>query len=365
LVSSSEFSRTGGGGMPEWLRGRREAVLLLLGLLLFLAMLLATAIGTVSIPLGHVLGIVAVRLHLPVVATWPATEESILWQLRLPRVVAAALVGAALATSGTLLQGLFRNPLADPFVLGISAGAGLAATVTVAVVGGAAAPAGIRWLGFGPVPLAAALGGLVAVLAVYHLARRGGQVPTARLLLAGFAVSSTLGAASTLLVVLSDRLLLHWRGLLGWLIGGVAVSGWTQVQVTLPLIALGLVLAWGLGPWLDALLLGEHGAAALGVPLGALTVGAVAVATLLTGAAVALAGLVGFVGLLVPHAVRLVLGPRHRILLPAAALAGAVFLTLADLVARTVLAPTELPVGAITALAGGPAFLWLLHRHGG
>lgn len=341
-------------------KARRFLALAALAAALLLAMALAAARGTVPVPLPHLLGAVLRAVGLPVEITWSPTEETILWQLRFPRVIAAALVGAALAASGVLLQGLFRNPLADPFVLGVSAGAGLAATLAMALFIGAGAPAWARWAGFGPVPLAAAAGGLVAVLVVYNLSRRGGRVPATRLLLAGFALSSMLGATSTLLILLSDRLLLQWRSLLAYLVGGVAVSGWAQLRAAAPLILLGLLAAWVLARWLDALLLGEEGAAQVGVPVEGAKVAIVAAATVLTGAAVALAGLVGFVGLLVPHAVRLVLGPAHRTLIPAAALAGAATLVLTDLLARTILAPTELPVGAITALAGGPAFLWLL-----
>jgi len=346
-------------------RAGRWRTLILLATILVLAMALAAARGAVAIPLSHVAGIVLHQLGLPVAPAWPAAEESILWQLRLPRVVAAALVGASLATSGVLLQGLFRNPLVDPFVLGLSAGAGLAATLTVALLAagfGIAAPAALRWTGFGPVPLAGALGGLASVTIVYSAARRGGRVPTTRLLLAGLALSSILAALSTALVVLSDRLLLQWRALLGWLFGGVAVSGWAPVRATAPLVLIGIVAALALARWLDALLLGEEGAAQIGVPVEAAKVAIVVVASLLTGASVALAGLVSFVGLLVPHAARLALGPGHRTLVPGAALSGAFFLVLADLLARTVIAPTELPVGVITALCGGPAFLWLLRR---
>ena len=347
-------------------RARTVGAIAALAAALVLVMVVGAARGTVAIPLGHVVGIALHQVGVPVDVTWPEAEESIIWQLRLPRVVAAALVGAALATSGALLQGLFRNPLADPYVLGISSGAGLAATIAMTVIAlGARASATasiLRFSGFGPVPVAASAGGLVAVLLVYSLARRGGRVPTVRLLLAGFAVSSMLSAGSTLLLVLGDRLLLNWRALLGWLVGGVAVSGWAQVRFVTPLILVAIVASWLLARWLDALLLGEEGAAQVGVPVEVAKVLAVFFATVLTGSAVAIAGLVGFVGLLVPHGVRLVLGPAHRALLPAASLAGAAFLVLADLFARTLLAPTELPVGAITAIVGGPTFLWLLRR---
>lgn len=343
---------------------RRRVAILVLAAALLLSMLLAAARGAVSMPVSRIAGVVGFTVGLPLDVTWTAAEQTIVWQLRLPRVVAAALVGAALATSGVLLQGLFRNPLADPFVLGMSAGAGLAATVGVAFFTGALAPQWIRWAGFGPVPIAASLGGLVAVVFVYSLARRGGRVPVTRMLLAGFALSSMLGALSTLLVLLSDRLLLQWRALLGYLVGGISVSGWAQIRVSAPLVLGGVVVAWALARWLDALLLGEEGASQVGVPVEAAKVLLVLTATALTGAAVALAGLVGFVGLIVPHAVRLTLGPGHRTLVPAAALAGATVLVLTDLLARTLIPPTELPVGAITALAGGPAFLWLLRREG-
>jgi iron complex transport system permease protein len=306
------------------------------------------------------LGVLARHAGVPGIdAAWSPAQDAIVWQLRLPRVLAGALVGAALATSGTLFQGLFRNPMADPYVLGISSGAAFGATLALVV------PAGTVWAaaaGYGLVPAAAFAGALGAAAVVYSVARRDSRLPVTDLLLAGFAVAAVLAAGTTLLLVMNDRLLLRLRTVFSWMAGGIAVGGWGQLGLATPLILVGLVLALLLGPWLDAFLLGEEGAAHVGVPVERAKRLAVAVAALLTATAVTLSGLVGFVGLLVPHAVRLVAGPSHRLLLPASALGGAAFLVVADLLARTLLAPLELPVGVLTALVGGPAFLLLLKR---
>ncbi|MGH2370554.1 MAG: FecCD family ABC transporter permease, partial [Chloroflexota bacterium] len=298
-----------------------------------------------------------------VVSTWSPAQDAIVWQLRLPRVLAGALVGAALATSGALFQGLFRNPMADPYVLGISSGAAFGATLALALPAVVVAPAALYGLaGYGLVPGAAFAGALGAAILVYSIARRGARMPITDLLLAGFAVAAVLGAGTTLLLVLNDRLLLRLRTVLAWMAGGIAVGGWEQLGTAAPLIALGLLLAFLLARWLDAFLLGEEGAATVGVPVERAKQCVVVVAALLTAAAVTLSGLIGFVGLLVPHAIRLIAGPSNQLLLPAAALGGAAFLVLADLLARTILAPLELPVGVLTALVGGPAFLVLLKR---
>jgi iron complex transport system permease protein len=328
-----------------------------LGGALAVAVVAGIAWGAVPLPPGTVLGVLARHLGVPgVAATWPPAQDAIVWQLRVPRVLAGALVGAALATSGALFQGLFRNPMADPYVLGISSGAAFGATLALSL------PRAAAWAGLGLVPAAAFAGALGAAAVVYGVARRGPRLATADLLLAGFAVAAVLGAATTVLLVLNDRLLLRLRAVFAWMAGGIAVGGWGQLSAAVPLILGGLLLAFALGGWLDAFLLGEEGAASVGVPVERAKRLTVTVAALLTAAAVTLSGLVGFVGLLVPHAVRLVAGPSHRVLLPAAALGGAAFLVLADLLARALFAPLELPVGVLTALAGGPAFLVLLKR---
>ena len=279
------------------------------------------------------------------------TNGTIIRELRLPRVLGAVLVGGALGVAGALLQGLLRNPLADPFVTGTSAGATLAAVVAIAL--GAGAPL---------VPLAAFAGALAAVTLVWRLARLGGPTTVLTVLLAGVVLTSFAGAAVTFVLVSSDRLALRLRSVLGWLQGGVSVISWSELAVAGAIVALGVVGALSLGHRVDAYAFGEETAATLGVDPQRTTRAVLATTALLSGAAVALAGLVGFVGLVVPHALRFVIGARHAGLVPASFLGGALVLVLADLGARTVIAPGELPVGAITGIVGAPFFLALLAR---
>ena len=339
----------------------RLAALPALTLALGVACVLAAAVGAAPIPPLTTTAVLLNSTHLVHIApTWPATDEAILLQLRFPRVVGAVLVGAALSTSGALFQGLLRNPLADPLLLGTSSGAALGATLGFVV------PAffATEWLGFSLVAVLAFAGALLAVALVYGLATRRGQTPVVTLLLAGVAVSTVLTAAQTLLLARSSGLGTHIFGLYSWLSGGIGVQGWGQVVVTVPLVVLALAVAQLLAPALDAFALGEEMAAHLGLSVERVKLAIVGVAALLVGAAVSLSGLVGFVGLVAPHVCRITLGPRHRLLLPAAALAGAIFVVLADLLARTLAAPTELPLGVITALVGAPFFLTVLRRAG-
>ncbi|HEV8534775.1 MAG TPA: iron ABC transporter permease [Candidatus Limnocylindria bacterium] len=297
----------------------------------------AVAIGPIDV-LGALLGSADVN-------------GTIIRELRLPRVIGAALVGGSLAVAGALLQGLLRNPLADPFVTGTSAGATLAAVVAIAL--GAAAPL---------VPLAAFAGALVAVTLVWRLARLGGATTVLTVLLAGIILTSFAGAVVTFVLVSSDRLALRLRAVLGWLQGGVSVISWSELAVAAVIVAVGLVFALVLAHRVDAYAFGDETAATLGVDPDRTTTAVLGATALLSGAAVALAGLVGFVGLVVPHALRFVIGATHRRLVPASFLGGAVALVLADLGARTLIAPGELPVGAITGLVGAPFFLALLVR---
>jgi iron complex transport system permease protein len=276
---------------------------------------------------------------------------TIIRELRLPRVLGAALVGGALAAAGTLLQGLLRNPLADPFITGTSAGATLAAVVAIAL--GATAPI---------VPLAAFVGALVAVTIVWRLAQLGGSTTVLTVLLAGVVLTSFVGAVVTFILVSSDRLALRLRAVLGWLQGGVSVISWEELAVAAIIVVAGLGFALVLAHRLDAYAFGEETAATLGVDPDRTTTAVLGATALLAGAAVALAGLVGFVGLVIPHALRFAIGATHRRLIPASFLAGAVALVLADLAARVVVSPAELPVGAITGLVGAPFFLALLVR---
>jgi iron complex transport system permease protein len=323
------------------------------------ALVMATALGSVPIPPLHTLAIVLNQtgvFHFP--RNWPAADEIIILQLRMPRAIGAALVGAALATAGVLFQALLRNPLADPLLLGTSSGAALGATIAFML------PSSLTLLGVGLVPFFGFGGALVAVSIVYWLATSRGHTPVVTLLLAGVAVSALLSAAQTLLAALSPEIARRIVSLYFWLAGGITVYRWEEALPVAILVAIGLAGAFYLAPTLDAFAVGESMAAHLGVPVDRRKVLIVAVAALLVAAAVSISGLVGFVGLVAPHVCRLLLGPRHRLLLPAAALVGASFVVVADVLARTLVAPEELPLGVLTALVGGPFFLLLLRRAG-
>ena len=323
-------------------------------LVLLLALLLAASLGTVSIPAVDIASIALKRAFgISTGARWSDTQEVIVWQLRLPRVLGAALVGAALATAGVLFQGLLRNPIADPYLLGTSGGAALAATIALLL------PVSVGILGFTLVPVAAFVGALASVMIVYQIARVGARTPITTLLLAGFAISSMMASVMSFLMLMNQNTL---QRVVLWTMGGISASGWDALRVVTPLILLGFVAAFAVTNDLNAFLLGEEQAAALGVAVERQKFVVMTIGALLTGTAVAISGLVGFVGLIVPHIVRLVLGPDHRLLLPASFLSGGIFLVLADLLARMVLAPSEIPLGVVTAIIGAPFFIYLLRQ---
>jgi iron complex transport system permease protein len=271
-------------------------------------------------------------------------------EIRLPRVLLAMLVGAALAVSGTALQALLRNPLADPYVLGISSGAALGAIIALWVGGRLAAAS----------PLVAFAGALVTMAWVYLLGRRAGRLASYTLVLAGVITASFLSAVILfVLTLLSTR---DVRGIAFWLMGDLSVVTETQLRILLPVVVLGIVTLYAFAKDLNVLLLGEEEAAHLGVNVARVQTAVYVLASLLTGVAVSVSGAIGYLGLLVPHLGRMVVGNDHRTLLPTAALGGAIVLTLSDTLARTVVAPAELPVGAVTALAGAPVFIYLLRR---
>ncbi|MDK9494165.1 iron ABC transporter permease [Streptomyces katrae] len=329
---------------------RRGLTLLLLAAALAVSIVAGLALGAVRIPPGQVLDIVL---------GGPGARgafASIVWDVRMPRVLLGAVVGAGLAVTGAVLQALVRNPLADPFLLGASSGASAGAVLVIVSGAGAAAAAG----GMG-LPAAAFAGSLAALLAVYALARRGGTMTTGRLILAGVAVQYVLSALTSLVLVLSakpDQL----RTALFWTLGGLGGARWDELALPAAALLAGTALLTALARPLDLLLAGEEGARTLGLDTGRFRAAVFVLASLVVGVLVAYSGAIGFVGLMVPHAARMAVGAGHRALLPVAALAGAVFLVLADLVARTAAAPEEVPVGVVTALVGGPFFLWMLRR---
>jgi iron complex transport system permease protein len=332
---------------------RRGAAPLAALLGLVVTCLVAASLGKVAIPIDALLGIVAARAGLPVEVSWPATSETILLEIRLPRIVLGALVGCALAVAGATYQGLFRNPLADPYLLGVAAGAGLGAVVAFIL------PFPPALYGVGVVQLLAFAGAFGAVGAVFGLARVGRTVPTTTLLLAGVALGSLLSAATAYLMYqFGDRLIVIYA----WLLGGFNVATWSQVWLIAPGVLVSALVIGLCGRMLNVLQLGDEGAAALGMPVEPVKLLLVAAATLATASAVSASGLIGFVGLIVPHVVRLLVGPDYRRLVPMAAIVGAGFLVAADAAARSLPGPNEIPVGVVTAACGAPFFLWLLRR---
>lgn len=331
----------------------------LLGGLLVGALLLGVGIGAVAIAPVQSAGILLDKAGIATGIAFTDQQAAVLWAIRLPRVALAGLVGAGLAVSGAALQGVFRNPLADPGLIGVSSGAAFGAVAAVVL--------GFAGLGVASLPVAAFLGGLLTTLIVYGLARSDGRTEVVTLLLTGIALNAIAGAGTGFLTYLADDAEL--RTITFWSLGSAGGATWPTVGAVAPFIGVGLLLVPRWGRALNLLVLGEREARHLGVATERVRLGIVALAALMTGAAVAVAGTVGFVGLVVPHLLRMVAGPDHRLLLPASGLGGAALLVLADLAARTLAAPAELPLGVVTALAGGPFFLWLLHRtrreHGG
>jgi iron complex transport system permease protein len=287
--------------------------------------------------------------------SYPAWAPRLLLDLRLPRIVLAIVTGAGLCTAGASFQGTFRNPLAEPYLLGVSAGAALGATI--AIVWKPLAALGIYTL-----PLLAFVGAVLAAFLVYRLATFGDHTNSASLLLSGVAVGSTLTAILSFLMVSTERDL---HTVVVWLMGGLTAATWSKVYITLPIVGAGFVYMMLMARRMNLLLMGEERARELGVDSQRTRRNLMVVASIVTAAAVAFSGLIGFIGLMVPHIMRLLVGPDHRRLLPASALFGALLLLLADTVARTAMAPAEIPVGIITAAVGGPFFLFLLRRRKG
>jgi iron complex transport system permease protein len=320
-----------------------------LSLSLAAALLASLAIGAVPIAVSDALAAVLNN------ASLDDATATIILDLRLARSILAACVGAALAVSGTAFQGFFRNPLADPYVIGASSGAAFGAALAIALGIGAIGPVS------GPAAAAFA-GALAAVALAFSVSRLGGKTPpAAALLLAGTALSALFSAALSLVIVVKDKEL---HRVYYWLLGGFAGSSWKELASALPVMFVGCLLVWLAARPLDLLAFGEEAAGGMGLDVGRARALIAAGASLAAASAVAAAGIIGFVGLVAPHVVRLLIGPSHRRLLPASALAGALLVTLADTAARSVAAPIELPVGVITSLIGAPFFLYLIAKKG-
>jgi iron complex transport system permease protein len=337
---------------------KQRLVLTALLLLLLMSGITALGIGAVRISCWEVLAIISDDVGIALPWTFTPSQQSVLLFIRLPRVVLGVLVGSVLAVSGAAMQGLFRNPMADPGLIGISSGAALAA-VTVIVLD-ATLLQGVSLPSRYGLPMAAFFGGFATTLLVYRIASVNGRTELGALLLAGIAVNALVGAAIGLLTFIADDAQL--RTLTFWSMGSLGGASWTDVFVGLPFFTVTLCGLPLLSKALNALLLGESEARHLGFPVETLKMLIVLLVAAGVGAAVALAGIIGFVGLVVPHLLRLVLGPDHQTLLPASALCGASLLVIADLCARTWVVPAEMPIGILTGLLGAPFFLYLLRK---
>ncbi len=333
--------------------GRIYAIVGLCILLVVIAAL-ATTIGSVEIPLLTTYQVMISKLpFLHTTPVWSSGIETIVLDIRLPRVILAGLVGAALATAGATYQGLFRNPLADPYLIGVAQGASLGAVV------GFLLPVSWSGLEVGAIPLFAFVGAIASAAIVYGLARVGKTLPVTTLILAGVALGALLGSVVSYLIISSgDKM----HGIIFWLMGSFSLSRWMDVMLVLPYIIVGTVVILLYARSLNVMQLDEEQAQQLGINVERLKLVLLTAATLITAAAVSFVGTIGFVGIIIPHAVRLLWGADYRFLLPLSVLTGAIFLIVADLIARTIQAPTEIPIGVITALCGAPFFLYLLRR---
>ncbi|WP_242887818.1 FecCD family ABC transporter permease [Actinomadura litoris] len=339
---------------PHMVSGRMTGVLIAgLVVALALAAIAAISIGSVNLPVGSVWRVVGA--HLTGSASGDPLREQVVWEIRTPRVLVAALVGAGLSAAGVALQALVRNPLADPYVLGISSGASLGAVLVVS--------SGVTLFGGLGVTGAAFATAVLSVLVVYLLAQRGGRLLDSRLVLAGVAVGYLCSAATSYIQLQVDPTELH--GLMFWLMGSVAGVTWSDLGLPAAVIAVCTLFLLAQGRGLNALAAGDDAAAGLGASVRTLRIALLVVASLLTATSVSVVGGIGFVGLMVPHTARFLVGGDHRRVLPVATLGGAVFLVAVDIAARTVDRPNELPIGIFTTGLGVPFFLWLLRRRSG
>lgn len=321
---------------------------------MFIALALSITLGAANIPIRTVLAVLWSQIPgANVVGDWAESVSTILLRVRLPHTILVALTGAALAGSGAAYQGLFRNPLADSYLIGVASGAGLGAVIALSL------PWASAQFGLYLIPVAAFIGAILTVAIVYSLARVNGYVPLTTLLLAGVAVGAFASALTSFFMLRSNEQVVR---ALAFLLGGSPVSGWEPVIAVLPYMLLGLSLLAISGHPLNVLQFGEDQARQMGLNAGRVKTFLIIVASLTTAAAVSFSGVIGFIGLVVPHLFRLLWGSDYRHLIPLSMLGGVTALLVADVIARTIIAPQSLPIGIVTSLAGAPFFLWILRR---
>ncbi|MCP3773707.1 iron ABC transporter permease [Paenibacillus sp. MZ04-78.2] len=333
-----------------WIWGGGAIVLLLL------SATAALSVGSVNVPFGHVWSILLHQLPWPgerIPETWSVASEQIIWKVRLPRVALGLLVGAALGLAGAAFQGVLRNPLADPYTLGVSSGASVGASFLILF--------GLQFslLGEWSVPVVAFATGMLALSAVLLLARTEGKLRIETVILSGVVMQAFLGSFVSLMVSMSKQVI---NEIVFWMMGSLALRGWTYSLILFPYLAVGAAILLGFGRAMNLFALGERQAAHLGVHVERTKLVVLITSTLITAAAVSVSGVIAFVGLLVPHLLRLLVGPDYRLLLPLSLIGGAIYIVLADTLARTLLSPTEIPLGVVTAFMGAPFFAYLLRR---
>lgn len=339
--------------MSKKLAGYGVIGLILLGFTL----LVCIGVGSVSLPVGDIVRILVHRLPWigeMVTPDWSVASEQIVLQVRLPRVLLGLLVGSTLAVAGAAFQGVLRNPLADPFTLGVSSGAAVGAAVLIF----------FGWqfslIGVFTLPMVAFLAGAATLWIVMWLAKENGKIPIEGLILSGVVMESFLGAVVSFLTAMSKQTV---NEILYWTMGSLSLRGWSYTAILLPYLLLGLLFLWSRAQSLNLLALGERQAAHSGLHVEQTKLMVLLVATLMAAAAVSVSGVIGFVGLVVPHMIRLITGPDYRVLIPLSALGGGIFVMWSDLAARYLLAPTEIPLGIVTAFVGAPFFAYLLYRN--
>ncbi|MDR6554562.1 iron chelate uptake ABC transporter family permease subunit [Paenibacillus qinlingensis] len=325
-------------------------------ILLLLSIVVSLSIGSAQLPLSHIVGILG--KHMPwlgshIEVTWPQSSEQIINKVRIPRVILGILVGAVLSIAGAGFQGVLRNPLADPYSLGVSSGASVGAAFLIYF--------GLQfaWFGQWSIPVVAFATGLISLFLVLKLALIEGKLKMETLILSGVVMQAFLGAIVSFLVSISNQTI---NEIIFWLMGSLAMRGWSYTYMISPYLVIGVVILLGYARSLNLLALGERQAAHLGVHVERTKLIVLIVSTLITAAAVSVAGVIGFVGLIVPHLVRLLVGPDYRLIIPLSAICGGIYVLWADTLARTLLSPTEIPLGVITAFLGAPFFAYLLHK---